>query len=85
MDVLGWVALVAAKGGAATLGEVVRGAHDDEVRARALKLLNEHPADEATEVLASIARFGSKPRAPFSIRRKARALARRRRRPSSDR
>ena len=85
VDVLGWVALVAAKGGATTLGEVVKGAHDDEVRARALTLLNEHPADEATEVLASIARFGSKPRAPFSIRRKARALARRRRRPSSDR
>jgi len=85
VDVLGWVALVAAKGGATTLGEVVKGAHDDEVRERALNLLNQHPADEATEVLASIARFGSKPRAPFSIRRKARALARRRRRPSSDR
>ena len=81
-DVLGSVALVAAKGETATIGEVVRRARVDEVRERALDLLAGHPAEEATEVLISISRFGSKPRAPWGIRRRAKALARQRRRQS---
>jgi len=81
-DVLGSVALVAAKGETATIGDVVRRARDDEVRLRALDLLARHPAEEATDVLISISRFGSKPRAPWGIRRKAKVLARQRRRQS---
>lgn len=77
-DALGSVALVG-EGGAAILGEVVRTARDNDVRERALELIDRHPADEATEVLASIARFRSKPRAPRAIRRHAKALVRRRR------
>jgi hypothetical protein len=80
-DVLGSVALGAAKGDVATIGEVVRTASDDEVRERALELLSAHPSDEATRVLASLSRFGPKPRAPWAIRRKAKKLARQRRRP----
>jgi HEAT repeats len=78
-DALGSSALLTAQGAVATIGRVVRTARDGDVRERALQLLSEHPSAEATEVLAAIGRFGSKPRAPFSIRRKARALARKRR------
>ena len=78
-DLLGSVALVAAKGEAATIGDVVRRARDDEVRERALDILARHPSEEATRVLVSISKFGSKPRAPWAIRRKAKAIARQRR------
>jgi hypothetical protein len=77
-EVLGSVGLVAAEGEAAAIGDVVRTARDNEVRRRALDLLSKHPSDEATAVLISIAKFGSKPRAPFAIRRQAKALARQR-------
>ena len=62
------------------LGEVVKTADFDDVRERALELLAASPSNEATHVLLSIARFGSKPRAPWAVRRKAKALARQRRR-----
>ncbi|MEA2435239.1 MAG: hypothetical protein QOG54_2696 [Actinomycetota bacterium] len=79
VEALGSVALIAAEGEAASIGEVVRIARDLEVRKKALQILARHPSEEATEVLQSIARFGSKPRAPFAIRRQAKALARERR------
>jgi hypothetical protein len=52
------------------------------VRERALGLLARHPSEEATRVLIGLSKFGSRPRAPWGIRRKAKALARQRQRPS---
>jgi HEAT repeat protein len=78
VDALSSVALIAAEGEAAAIGEVVRTAHDAEVRRKALLILARHPSDEAVEVLQKISRFGPKPRAPLSVRRQAKAFARQR-------